>query len=437
MTLADITTEDLNSAINRSLQALEGGTYDDWNRPYVWTAKPLATPPVVIYRARDGKTYERTFEIDVQGEVINVVLGEGRKEVEARTVWVPVEFALPAAFTEDGDFIIREGKVFECGFYADKDFGLTHEEADAAIAAGVPVPNDLEHIPTVLTQTEDGKKRTDILGDTLLTRREGDALFGKVRIPKWLHDKSGDKPIKVSATWNRVTKALEGMALCLNPRITDAAVFASFVASPVFPDFAAKHPSEAAQIVTEAASAPAPAKEDMDKPTITQRITAFFAGKTPEQRAALTEAEIADAVFANTTATAPTYTPDPAIVARLEKVERDGAENAKFAIEKQDKDDALAFYCDQVEAGKVEPNPDGKAKCLEDFSLRRFKDRHSLANFSANAEGSAERALREEYKAKPVLFRVGPSLIDSGAQPQFKEGTGIFAETDFKKETAA
>ena len=122
--------------------------------------------------------------------------------------------------TVDGDFVIREGKVFELGAWPDKGFALDGAEADAAIAVYAPVDNDLEHRKTIL----DGH-----LGKLDSVRRDGTELFGRIRIPKWLDTLQGDKPIGVSLAWN-AAKQIVGNALTLNPRITDAQVAAAFSA---------------------------------------------------------------------------------------------------------------------------------------------------------------------------------------------------------------
>lgn len=124
-------------------------------------------------------------------------------------------------FSEDGEYVVREGKVFECGDYPDKDFSLSEAEADEAIAAFNPQPNDLEHRSTIL----DGK-----LGVIQEVRRVGKDLIGKVRIPKWLDNIQGAAPMGVSLAFNR-SKRIVGNALTLNPRISDAQVAAAFTAS--------------------------------------------------------------------------------------------------------------------------------------------------------------------------------------------------------------
>ncbi len=124
--------------------------------------------------------------------------------------------------TEDG-WVYRTGKIFEAGQYKDKKFEISPEELCEAIADFRPVDLDLEHMPTIL----DGK-----LGklEAVALGADGWSLIGTVKLPKWLDEQLGDADRKVSATWDRVTKRLNKLALVRNPRVKDAAVMAAFMA---------------------------------------------------------------------------------------------------------------------------------------------------------------------------------------------------------------
>lgn len=128
-------------------------------------------------------------------------------------------------------WIVREGKVFEAGEYPDKGLTVTAADLAAAVAGFVPVPVDLEHVPTLL----DGK-----LGELRAVRvaEDGKTLVGSVALPRWLSDALGSEPVKVSTTWDRLTKKLMGLALVRHPRVSDAALmsaYATFVASQTPP----------------------------------------------------------------------------------------------------------------------------------------------------------------------------------------------------------
>jgi hypothetical protein len=129
------------------------------------------------------------------------------------------EFDANPTVQDLGDHVIRTGKYFECGDYPDKRFSLSEDEADAVISLLEPIPINLEHVPTVL----DGK-----LGKVTRLWRDGVNILFEAIIPKWLHDITGTKPLKVSAEWDLETKSPLGMGIVLNPRIEDAALMAAF-----------------------------------------------------------------------------------------------------------------------------------------------------------------------------------------------------------------
>jgi hypothetical protein len=142
-------------------------------------------------------------------------------------------FALPEG-SPDGDFVVRRGKVFECGDYPDKRFSLTPDEAKAAVAAFTPVPNDLEHRLTILSGHLG--QLTDVsVGD------DGTSLMGSVSIPRWLHDAIGDAPLKTSLAWDVASKRILKNALVIEPRVPDAALFTAYA------EFAGKRHSKADQ----------------------------------------------------------------------------------------------------------------------------------------------------------------------------------------------
>lgn len=136
---------------------------------------------------------------------------------------VTVTFGLTAAPSADADeYVTWRGKIFEAGQYPDKAFDISPEEIDVAIEQFTAQHLDLEHIPTVLS----GK-----LG-ALTAVHPGDdgwSLYGEARVPKWLDTVLPADERKVSATWNRTTKQLEGLALVIDPRVADAAL-ASYAA---------------------------------------------------------------------------------------------------------------------------------------------------------------------------------------------------------------
>lgn len=169
----------------------------------------------------DKKLYRCTYSI---GEDFAVTLGEA-EEVIARTVYEPV--AMSACFSvdetaagEEGDHILRTGKLFEAGSYDDKDFSMTEEELEGVVAsysAGSASMN-IEHKKSVL----DGQ-----LGNIRRVWRQGKDLLAEFAVPRWL-DTAAGAALKVSAEFDRATKNLTGAAWTINPRVTDAALMAAF-----------------------------------------------------------------------------------------------------------------------------------------------------------------------------------------------------------------
>jgi hypothetical protein len=127
--------------------------------------------------------------------------------------------------TQRDDVVLREGKLFECGVFADKQFEMTPEEMWLAVDRfNNPVPIGLEHIPNVL----DGK-----LGEVREVRQsdDGQVLFGTVALPRWLDDLLAHGERRLSCEWDRATKTLRKLDIVLNPRVSDAALMASFAAA--------------------------------------------------------------------------------------------------------------------------------------------------------------------------------------------------------------
>lgn len=136
-----------------------------------------------------------------------------------------LEESAPAA----EDLVIRTGLLCRAGAFPDHDWEITPQELRAAAdayAGGGYV--ELEHLtsqgkPTIL----DGK-----LGEVrcLWTSDEGDALYGDVALPAWIDRLSAEAGHKVSAVWERATKAFRGIGLVLDPAVPDAALLSASVA---------------------------------------------------------------------------------------------------------------------------------------------------------------------------------------------------------------
>lgn len=126
------------------------------------------------------------------------------------------------ATAEEDGFLLKPGKLFEAGEYPDKNFSLTEEEMDAAVAAySGGAQMNIEHRKSIL----DGQ-----LGDIRRVWRKGKELYAEFAVPKWLDAaaKAQGAALKVSAEFDRATKQLTGAAWTINPRVTDAALMAAF-----------------------------------------------------------------------------------------------------------------------------------------------------------------------------------------------------------------
>ena len=121
------------------------------------------------------------------------------------------------------DTVTRTAKYFEC----DKEFTdmngrkltITEAEADAAAASFAGGDFNLEHKATVL----DGH-----LGRVSRLWRDGKDIMAECHVPRWLHDVTGGKPLKISSEWDGETRRPLGAGLVLNPAVKDAVMMAAF-----------------------------------------------------------------------------------------------------------------------------------------------------------------------------------------------------------------
>jgi hypothetical protein len=126
---------------------------------------------------------------------------------------------------EGANSVFRPATIFTAGDYPDKNFSLSPTELLAAASTfASPIDVDLEHRTTPL----DGH-----LGQLVAVEAEpdGSKLHGIVKYPRWLNSILPNP--KLSATWDRASKKLVGLALVNQPRIADAALFAAFSADQV------------------------------------------------------------------------------------------------------------------------------------------------------------------------------------------------------------
>ncbi len=167
--------------------------------------------------------YRRTYKLtEAKDGTVSIALG-AVETVTTKTEYQTVASFSLTEFSATDEFVVWKGKVFEAGSYPDKGVDFTHQDLIDAAARFNPVPNDLEHMATIL----DGG-----LGDlNRVEARDGGAwLYGEVAIPKWLaeiNETNGVTALPVSLAFDQ-SKTIVGNALTLRPRIKDAQVLAAF-----------------------------------------------------------------------------------------------------------------------------------------------------------------------------------------------------------------
>ncbi|MDQ3082153.1 MAG: hypothetical protein M3R07_08045, partial [Gemmatimonadota bacterium] len=392
--------------------------------PYPITNRPLADPPTVIYIAADYETYERPYTLAMVGEQVNAELGD-RRQVEARTVWLPVvQEAATDAFSFDGGSLSSrkswKGLIFRSGNYPDKCGEVSPENLRAIVASfpsgGVPVLSEHDDSLIGLAMHADGTRLTRVWtanGDT--------ELHGEIETPGWLDYALRDIKKSVSIGLGYTKDFLREISLVLNPRISDAAVFAgraaiAFSATPAFQTLRSAHPGPAQQIVTLAtAPDPAPARSTGQgnlPMNFRAKLSKAWSFLTPEQRAeiGLTEAEINDpANFA----TAPEIEIDPATKARIARLESDNAASKKIAATQA----AHTFYADMLQAAKVVP---AQKDALIALYTNLVPEGPSFSDTGESVVSTGEQALRDLLKAFPAKFstsHVIPVAPEDAANP--------------------
>lgn len=154
----------------------------------------------------------------------------------------------------DGEYVRRKAPIiFRAGEYPDKDFAMTPEELQDAVATFSPVDIGLEHVPTVLNGKL-GKIVTVGLSDNWQD------MHGEAEIPRWLDDVLTRDDRKLSVAFDRSTKKIIGCDLVRTPRVKDAVLLAAF---------SKKHTPTAAPATSKVAPTPAatPKPEPEEIPT--------------------------------------------------------------------------------------------------------------------------------------------------------------------------
>jgi hypothetical protein len=218
---------DIEELLRAALQAEDSTAEGAGDSLGVWIRDVFADS--VVYQDYDDAgpaLWQRSYTLDPVTQAVS--LGEPQ-EVKQETQYVPLArmvapaaFTGPATFSAEGEIVTREGPIFVLGDYPDRGISVDETAADAAIAAFSPVALELEH--------SDTEGRPSIFSGRLGTLesvwRKGAELWGRVSVPRWVDDPWGEYGRKVSTVWDIPSKTIEGCGLVLNPRVSQAALFA-------------------------------------------------------------------------------------------------------------------------------------------------------------------------------------------------------------------
>lgn len=395
-------------------------------------------PTSVVYRDWDEETsYRRDYTI---GAGNSVTLGDA-VEVMQRTVYENV--AVMAAFSLDAGAeaagaVPWKGPIFKAGDYPDKGLSLTTADLDAAVTAFAPVALNVEHKDSVFSGS---------FGDLKRIWREDDWLHGEIETPAWFRsDVVGGDRISVSTEWDLETKALVGLATALSPRVDGAevvAVFSRGEAHFVGKRNSARDQSSVQAIHDNAAKLGAecggnPTKKETktmsdqaQKPSVVDRVKAFFGLLTPEERD-----EVAKEFTAAAPTSAPAAPPVPSapapVVAALsadEKTELEELRAAKATFTADRKAGipakAGAWADEQIAAGKATPAERDHLVALFTEAAEDDVDSPRVVTFAAGGEtkqGTREERLRADFAAKS-----GHGLLEERVA---QDGTKVLLSTE-------
>lgn len=176
----------------------------------------------------------------VRARLISIAKRKGLKLPESWTTadhtdgapsgpWL-AEFAVDASGRRvDGGYAIYpNARLFQAGEYPDKAFSLSPEEMWLACEQFTPVTGNIQH-------TDYLKGRACEVRSIRLADGDPFALLGEVAVPLWLDENLEGHEKRLSCEWDRESKTLAGIALCVNPRVEDAALMTAEAT------FASKH----------------------------------------------------------------------------------------------------------------------------------------------------------------------------------------------------
>ena len=171
----------------------------------------------------------------VKKRIIAIAKRKGLKIPDAWQEKAAMSMVHLAALSLDGesqtgdDLVVRTGLICRAGDYPNHDWSLTPDDLRAAAEAyqgGGYV--ELEHLTSQGKQTILDGQLGELQG--VWASEDGTELYGDVALPAWIDRISAGAGHKVSAVWERATKALKGVGLVLDPAVPDAALMSAHVA---------------------------------------------------------------------------------------------------------------------------------------------------------------------------------------------------------------
>lgn len=128
---------------------------------------------------------------------------------------------------EDGFAVYPNSKLFEAGDYPDKNFAASPEELLAVCSDFKPFGGNIEH-------TDFLKGRACEVRRVFVDDEDPFTLRGEVAVPLWLDENLAGHEKRLSCEFE-ADKSLTGIALCITPRVADAALMSAFA------EFAKRH----------------------------------------------------------------------------------------------------------------------------------------------------------------------------------------------------
>jgi hypothetical protein len=130
-------------------------------------------------------------------------------------------------FEQGGYAVYPNAALFKCGEYPAKRFGMTPEEAWAAVESFAgPVGGDIEH-------THFLHGRACEIRAVRLDEADPEWIRAEIAVPLWLDRNLAEHEKKLSAVFNR-DKQITGVSLTAIPHVKEAALIAAF--AEVYPD---------------------------------------------------------------------------------------------------------------------------------------------------------------------------------------------------------